>query len=89
MATFRDKVVSVTLTYGATSISETQFDIPLILTGHNVTGNLVDYFTSSDALLQAGFGTADPAYKMANYYLTVCSHQNKLSSVSVMFLKQL
>ncbi|CBY99559.1 tail sheath [Escherichia phage phi92] len=65
MATFRDKVVSVTLTYGATSISETQFDIPLILTGHNVTGNLVDYFTSSDALLQAGFGTADPAYKMA------------------------
>lgn len=65
MATFRDKVVSVTLTYGATSISETQFDIPLILTGHNVTDNLVDYFTSTDALLAAGFSTSDPAYKMA------------------------
>lgn len=65
MATFREKVVSVTLTYGATAISEVQFDIPLILTGHSVTGNLVDYFTSSDALLTAGFGTNDPAYKMA------------------------
>lgn len=65
MATFRDKVVTVTLTYGATSISETQFDIPLILTGHNVTDNLVDYFTSTDALLAAGFSTSDPAYKMA------------------------
>lgn len=65
MATFREKVVSVTLTYGATAISETQFDIPLILTGHNVTGNLVDYYTTSDALLTAGFTTSDPAYKMA------------------------
>ena len=65
MATYRDKVVSVTLTFGATAISEVQFDIPLILTGHSVTGNLVDYFTSSDALLQAGFGINDPAYKMA------------------------
>lgn len=65
MATFREKVVSVTLTYGATAISEVQFDIPLILTGHSVTGNLVDYFTSSDALLNAGFGVNDPAYKMA------------------------
>lgn len=65
MATFRDKVVTVTLTYGATAISEVQFDIPLILTGHSVTGNLVDYFTSSDALLTAGFGVNDPAYKMA------------------------
>lgn len=65
MATFREKVVSVTLTYGATAISEVQFDIPLILTGHSVTGNLVDYFTSSDALLTAGFSTSDPAYKMA------------------------
>lgn len=65
MATFRDKVVTVTLTYGATAISEVQFDIPLILTGHSVTGNLVDYFTSSDALLTAGFSTSDPAYKMA------------------------
>lgn len=65
MATFREKVVSVTLTYGATAISEVQFDIPLILTGHSVTGNLVDYFTSSDALLAAGFSTSDPAYQMA------------------------
>lgn len=65
MATFREKVVTVTLTYGATAISEVQFDIPLILTGHSVTGNLVDYYTSSDALLAAGFGTNDPAYKMA------------------------
>lgn len=65
MATFRDKVVSVTLTYGATALSEVQFDIPLILTGHTVTGNLVDFFTSSDALLTAGFSTSDPAYKMA------------------------
>lgn len=65
MATFREKVVSVTLTYGATAISEVQFDIPLILTGHSVTGNVVDYFTSSDALLAAGFSTSDPAYQMA------------------------
>lgn len=65
MATFRDKVVTVTLTYGATAINETQFDIPLILTGHNVTGNSVDFYNSSDALLAAGFGLEDPAYKMA------------------------
>ena len=65
MATFRDKVVTVTLTYGATSISETQFDIPLIFTGHNVTGNTVDFYTSSDDILAAGFSTDSAAYKMA------------------------
>lgn len=66
MATFREKVVSVTLVYGATTINETQFDIPLILTAHNVTGNLIDYFTSTDAMLTAGFTTSDPAYVMAS-----------------------
>lgn len=65
MATFRDKVVSVTLVYGATTISETQFDIPLILTGHNATGNLVDVFTSTDAVLAAGFSVNSPAYVMS------------------------
>lgn len=65
MPTFRDKVVSVTLTYGATSISETQFDVPLIFTGHNATGNTIDFFTSTDAVLNAGFSVDSPAYKMA------------------------
>lgn len=65
MATFRDKVVTVTLNYGATSISETQFDIPLIFVGHNATGNLTDVFTSSDDILSAGFSTSSAAYKMA------------------------
>lgn len=65
MATFRDKVVTVTLVYGATSISETEFDIPLILTGHNVTDNAVDIYTSSDDMATAGFSESSPAYKMA------------------------
>lgn len=65
MATFRDKVVTVTLTYGATTINETEFDIPLILTGHNVTDNLVDIYTSEDDMLSAGFSEDSPAYKMA------------------------
>lgn len=65
MATFRDKVITVTLNYGATSINETQFDIPLIFVGHNATGNLTDVFTSSDDILSAGFSTSSAAYKMA------------------------
>jgi len=65
MATFRDKVVTVTLVYGATSISETEFDIPLIFVGHNVTDNITDVFTSSDDILSAGFSTSSAAYKMA------------------------
>lgn len=65
MATFRENVVDVTLVYGATTITETQFDIPLVLTGHNVTGNLVDFYTSTDAMLTAGFSSSDPAYIMA------------------------
>lgn len=65
MATFRENVVDVTLVYGATQISETQFDVPLILAGHNVTGNLVDFYTSTSAMLKAGFSTSDPAYIMA------------------------
>ena len=65
MATFREKVATVTLLYGATSIRETQFDIPLILTGQTVTGNAIEYYTSSDALLEAGYGVNDPAYIMA------------------------
>lgn len=66
MATFHEKIVDVTLVYGATTISEVQFDIPLILTGHNVTDNLVDFYTSTDAMLQAGFSVSDPAYVMAD-----------------------
>ncbi len=65
MATFREKVATVTLLYGATSIRETQFDIPLILTGQNVTGEAIQYYSSSDALLEAGYGLNDPAYIMA------------------------
>lgn len=65
MATFREQVATVTLLYGATNIRETQFDIPLILTGHNVTGDTIAYYTSSDALLEAGFSITDPAYVMA------------------------
>lgn len=65
MATFREKVATVTLLYGATAIRETQFDIPLILTGQTVTGSAIEYYTSPDALLEAGYGTYDPAYIMA------------------------
>ena len=65
MATFRDKVVTVTLVYGATSITETEFDIPLILTGHNVTDNTTDVYTSASDILSAGFSESSPAYIMA------------------------
>lgn len=65
MATFRDKVVTVTLVYGATSITETEFDIPLILTGHNVTDNVVDVYTSASDILSAGFSESSAAYIMA------------------------
>lgn len=65
MGTYRDKVVTVTLVYGATSITETEFDIPLILTGHNVTNTEAQIFTSSDDILAAGFSTSSPAYKMS------------------------
>lgn len=65
MATFRDKVVTVTLVYGATSITETEFDIPLILTGHNVTDTDAEVYTSSDDILAAGFSESSPAYIMA------------------------
>lgn len=65
MATFRNKVVTVTLNYGATSITETQFDIPLIFVGHNVTSDVTNTYTSSDDMLSAGFSTSSAAYKMA------------------------
>lgn len=66
MATLIDKVIEVTLAYGTAVIETARFDIPLIFTAHNATGNLVDVFTSSDAMLQAGFTTDSPAYKMAS-----------------------
>lgn len=66
MATLQDKVIEVTLVYGSAVIETARFDIPLILAAHNSTGNLVDIFTSSDAMLQAGFSTDSPAYKMAS-----------------------
>lgn len=65
MATFRDKVVTVTLNYGATAINETQFDIPLILVGHNVTSDVTNTYTSTDAMVSAGFSVNSAAYKMA------------------------
>jgi hypothetical protein len=66
MATLIDKVIEVTLAYGTAVIETARFDIPLILAAHNATGNVVDVFTSSDAMLQAGFTTESPAYKMAS-----------------------
>lgn len=66
MATLIDKVIEVTLAYGTAVIETARFDIPLILTAHNATGNIVDVFTSSDAMLQSGFTTDSPAYKMAS-----------------------
>ena len=65
MGTYRDKVVKVTLVYGATSITETEFDIPLILTGHNVTNTDAEVYTSSDDILSAGFNESSPAYIMS------------------------
>lgn len=66
MATFHDKIVEVTLVYGAANIETAQFDIPLVLAGHNVTGNIVEVYTSPDAMIQAGFSLTDSAYVMAN-----------------------
>lgn len=66
MATLIDKVIEVTLAYGSTVIETARFDIPLIVAAHNSTANLVDVYTSSDAMLQAGFTTDSPAYVMAS-----------------------
>lgn len=66
MATLIEKVIDVTLTFGSTVIETARFDIALILAAHNSTANLVDVFTSSDAVLQAGFSTDSPVYKMVS-----------------------
>ncbi len=66
MATLIDKVIEVTLAYGTTVIETARFDIPLILAAHNATANSVDIFTSPDSMLQSGFTSDSPAYKMAS-----------------------
>lgn len=66
MATLVDKVIEVTLTYGSAVIDTARFDIALILSAHNANNNLVDVFTSTDAVLQAGHSVDSPVYTMAS-----------------------
>lgn len=66
MATLIDKVIDVTLVFGSAVIETAVFDIALILAAHNVTENTVDVYTSTDAMLQAGFASDSPTYQMAS-----------------------
>lgn len=66
MATLIDKVIDVTLVFGSAVIETAVFDIAMILAAHNVTENTVDIYTSTDAMLQAGFASDSPAYQMAS-----------------------
>lgn len=66
MATLIDKVIDVTLVFGSAVIETAVFDIALILAAHAVTDNVVDVYTSTDAMLQAGFASDSPTYQMAS-----------------------
>lgn len=60
-----DQIVNVTITRQTVFPSIQGFGIPLMLVYHTRTANLVDIFTSAQGLLDAGFHTTDPAYRMA------------------------
>lgn len=66
MATFHDKIVEVTLVYGSAPIESAQFDIPLVMASHNVSDKAVEIYTSTKAMLDAGFPESSSAYKMAD-----------------------
>lgn len=95
MATLIDKVIEVTLAYGTAVIETARFDIPLILAAHNSTGNVVDVFSSPDAILQAGFTSDSPVYKMASLMFSgvgapgqVIVGKRQLSNYTITFTPQ-
>lgn len=58
-------IVNVTITRQTVFPTRAGFGIPLLLVYHTRTGNMVDQFTGTKGMLDAGFTVNDPAYKMA------------------------
>lgn len=63
---FIEKVVDVEVALGTQPLSTTYFDLPLILTCHNVFATRTQRFTSLKAMTSAGFDSNSPAYKQAS-----------------------
>jgi len=59
-----DQIVNVTITRQTVFPSVPGFGIPLLLAYHTRTPNVLDFYTSTDAMLDDGFHITDPAYKM-------------------------
>jgi hypothetical protein len=60
-----DQIVGVVITRQTVFPTQQGFGIPLLLAYHTRTANLIDFYTSTQGMLDDGFQTTDPAYKMA------------------------
>lgn len=60
-----DQIVGVTITRQTVFPSRAGFGIPLLLAYHTRTANMLDQYTSTDAMLDDNFSTTEPAYRMA------------------------
>lgn len=67
MATFHpiEDVVDVIISLGDRPINQKSFDLPLILTAHNVWSDRVRVYNAADDLLNDGFAAGSNVYKMA------------------------
>lgn len=67
MATFHpiEDVVDVIISLGDRPINQKSFDVPLLLTAHNVWTDRARIYTSADAMLDDGFASGSNPYKMA------------------------
>jgi hypothetical protein len=59
-----DQIVNVTITRQTVFPSVPGFGIPLLLAYHTRTPSVLDFYSSTDAMIDDGFETTDPAYQM-------------------------
>lgn len=66
MATFHpiEDVVNVIISLGDRPINQKSFDLPIILTSHNVWTDRVRIYNSADALVEDGFASGSNVHKM-------------------------
>lgn len=65
MANYIDDPVNVTISLGTQPISTTGFEIPLFLTPSNITANRTERYSSTIAMIEAGYAAGSPAVKFA------------------------